>query len=755
MVEVETPAKPSLSPAPLTADVLPDRTGQLIAGRYRLDRLLARGGMGSVYQATQLGLQRTVAIKMFSPRFRATDPELAKRFTLEAAALARLVHPNVVTLYDYGESPDGDLYMTMELLAGRSLSHVIEEDGPLTFDRVLRIALQIARALREAHAQGIVHRDLKPGNVMVMHGPDEETPDLVKVLDFGLVRVMEGHPSRQMVPGSSTKDPGALLGSPRYMAPEQICCEPVDARADIYSFGVLLFQLCAGVPPFQGSTVHEIVSQHLSSEPPALGMVGYRRGVPHALELIVRRCLEKRPDQRFASKGQLVGELKTARLAGARVSSAVQLPPFLPPSPLELRSAADGRSSSMPPVAWSDAASHFVNDNTDEVFVPPQFNPPALSVSSPPAAAIPRPLTEPGTKSDVTAIRDLNQKRRVAPMALGAALLVMGGGLLFALNETRSPAAAPAVAPLSGASPTPEAADGEAHLTFDSVPRGAKVEEQGVVLGVTPFIVTVPKTEPDFYRVFIFRLAGHHPATVQTNVTTAKVTVKATLETKVDGKDDAEELARLRAMAKRVTGNREPPPARALAPAAHAKELAVEVPSASPAVVETTPETPPSAAPVVAAVVTPAPAPAPAPAEVAAVVAPKPAAVEPPPSAPEEPKASAPAKDEAPTASAAPTPPAELTPKKVPAHVLEKSLLSRVNPKLPPAFLVQHPGEQLRVVAIVCVGTDGRVNRSRTKLVSAAPGTEEAVLSALAEWRYQASEVPLCGPVQLQIDVGK
>jgi hypothetical protein len=207
-------------------------------------------------------------------------------------------------------------------------------------------------------------------------------------------------------------------------------------------------------------------------------------------------------------------------------------------------------------------------------------------------------------------------------------------------------------------------------------------------------------------------------------------------------------------MAKRVTGNREPPPARALAPVAHAKELAVEVPSASPAVVEATPETPPSAAPVVAAVVTPAPAPAPA--EVAAVVAPKPAAVEPPPPpAPEEPKASAPAKDEAPAANAAPTPPAELTPKKVPAHVLEKSLLSRVHPKLPPAFLVQHPGEQLRVVAIVCVGTDGRVDRARTKLVSAAPGTEEAVLSALAQWRYQASEVPLCGPVQLQIDVGK
>ncbi len=755
MVEVETPAKPSLSPAPLTADVLPDRTGQLIAGRYRLDRLLARGGMGSVYQATQLGLLRTVAIKMFSPRFRATDPELAKRFTLEAAALARLVHPNVVTLYDYGESPDGDLYMTMELLAGRSLSHVIEEDGPLTFDRILRIALQIARALREAHAQGIVHRDLKPGNVMVMHGPDEETPDLVKVLDFGLVRVMEGHPSRQMVPGSSTKDPGALLGSPRYMAPEQICCEPVDARADIYSFGVLLFQLCAGVPPFQGSTVHEIVSQHLSSEPPALGMVGYRRGVPHALELIVRRCLEKRPDQRFASMGQLVGELKTARLAGARVSSAVQLPPFLPASPIELRGPAEGRSNSMAPVAWSDAASHFVSDNTDELFIPPQFTPPTLSVSSPPAAAVARPLTELSTKSDVTAIRDLPQKRLVAPMALGAALLLMGGGLLFALNETRSPSAAPAVAPLSAASPAPEALEGEAHLLFDSVPRGAKVEEQGVVLGVTPFIVTVPKTEPDFYRVFIFRLAGHHPATVQTNVTTAKVTVKATLEAKVDGKDDAEELARLRAMAKKVTGNREPLPARALAPVAHGKELAVEVPGVSPAVVEevveAAPEALPSAAP--AAVVAAAPAP---PEVVAAVVAPKPAAVEPPaPAAPEEPKASAPAPSEAPAASAAPAPAPTLEPKKVPAHVLEKNLLSRVTPKLPPAFLVQHPGEQLRVVAIVCVGTDGRVDRARTKLVSAAPGTEEAVMNALAQWRYQASEVPLCGPVQLQIDVGR
>jgi hypothetical protein len=205
-----------------------------------------------------------------------------------------------------------------------------------------------------------------------------------------------------------------------------------------------------------------------------------------------------------------------------------------------------------------------------------------------------------------------------------------------------------------------------------------------VVLGVTPFIVTVPKTEPDFYRVFIFRLAGHHPATVQTNVTTAKVTVKATLEAKVDGKDDAEELARLRAMAKKVTGNREPLPARALAPVAHGKELAVEVPGVSPAVVEevveAAPEALPSAAP--AAVVAAAPAP---PEVVAAVVAPKPAAVEPPaPAAPEEPKASAPAPSEAPAASAAPAPAPTLEPKKVPAHVLEKNLLSRVTPKLPP-----------------------------------------------------------------------
>ncbi|MFO0727766.1 MAG: serine/threonine-protein kinase [Myxococcota bacterium] len=750
MVEVGSPQRPSLNPPLMTADIQPDRTGQVVAGRYRLDRLLARGGMGAVYQATQLGLQRTVAIKMFSPRFRVSDPELAKRFTLEAAALARLVHPNVVTLYDYGESPDGDLYMTMELLAGRALAHVIEEDGPLTFDRILRIGLQIARALREAHAQGIVHRDLKPGNVMVMHGPDEETPDLVKVLDFGLVRVMEGHPSRQLVPGSQAKDPGALLGSPRYMAPEQICCEPVDARADIYSFGVLLFQMCAGVPPFQGATAHEIVAQHLGSEPPALGVVGYRRGVPHALELIVRRCLEKRPEQRFASMGQLVGELKSARIGIARGVSVVQLPPFLQAAPLELgASSGDISIHSNPP-----SQAPIFNDHTDEVFVPPVFNPPNLSAISPPGMVEARPLTEStAVKSDVTAIRDLTAPRRNAPMLLGGALLVVAVGLLVALRDTRSNAPVSERAAVSA--PIADPNEGEAHLVFDSVPRGAKVEEQGTVLGVTPFILTVPRTEPDFYRVFIFRMAGHHPATVQTTVTTAKVTVKATLDAKSDNADDADELARLRAQARRVTGNRAPPPAKA-----PAQPLAS--PESSPALVEVEAKHEPEVAPAVA----PPPSVAPeAPAlvaktEPAAAPAPKPAVVEAPPAPAAEPAVVAPVAKETPPPSAPapkeePKAEAKAEPKKVPGRVLEKAIVSRSEPKLPASVLLQHPGEQLRMVAIVCVDADGHFDASRSRMVSAVPGAEETVMAALAGWRYRAGGEAICGPVTLQFDVGK
>ena len=263
---------------------------------------MARGGMGKVYRAVQVPLGRTVALKVLNPSFTAEQLDnFQRRFFLEAAIAARLSHANTVTVFDFGKSDDDIFYIAMEYLEGVSLRTALQREHVLDISRALHIAMQIGQALREAHALGAVHRDLKPANVfLVQRGADK---DFVKVLDFGLVKHLA------LDERDSITQPGKFLGSPGYMAPEQIRGKKVDARCDIYALGVLLYEMLAGTPPFVRTGPIETMRAHVHDPVPLLNKSHPTRRIPSPLAAIVERCLEKDPARRYDTMDALLDAL--------------------------------------------------------------------------------------------------------------------------------------------------------------------------------------------------------------------------------------------------------------------------------------------------------------------------------------------------------------------------------------------------------------------------------------------------------------
>jgi serine/threonine-protein kinase len=278
--------------------------GTTLLDRVHIRRPIARGGMGKVYYGEQVGMKRPCAIKILDPRPAgdADASEFARRFLLEASTAARLTHPNVVTIFDYGETRDGRCFIAMEYLEGRSLSDELKRSGRLAPDRAIHIAKQVCRALREAHALGVVHRDMKPGNVFLVKQDDDE--DFVKVLDFGLVK------ETSQTEGQDHTQIGQIVGSPRYMAPEQVQGKHVDARTDIYSTGVMLYAMLAGKPPFDKATELATMMAQVADPPPPIASAAPEVPLPPGLEAIVAKCLAKNPDDRFASMEELITALK-------------------------------------------------------------------------------------------------------------------------------------------------------------------------------------------------------------------------------------------------------------------------------------------------------------------------------------------------------------------------------------------------------------------------------------------------------------
>ena len=269
--------------------------GEVIADRYELEELIDHGGMSTVYRGHDRMLERTVALKILHAHF-GDDAEYVERFRHEARAVARLSHPNIVTVIDRGAS-DGHQFIVFEYVEGENLKQLLERTGPLPVERVVELGIEIADALAFAHAHDLVHRDVKPQNILIDMAGD------AKVTDFGIVRSLDVE--------RGVTQTGTVLGTSNYLSPEQAAGSPVTPATDIYSLGVVLYELLTGEVPFRGDNLVVVAMKHVTEHPPDL--LAQRPEAPPRLAAAVARALEKDPEQRFASMDALANELRRVR----------------------------------------------------------------------------------------------------------------------------------------------------------------------------------------------------------------------------------------------------------------------------------------------------------------------------------------------------------------------------------------------------------------------------------------------------------
>ncbi len=267
----------------------------IIDGRYELHERIGKGGMGAVYRATHVLMNKPVAVKLISAELTHL-PQVVGRFEREARSASRLSHPNCITVTDFGRTEDGTLFLVMELLDGESLQDILEREETLSVVRAVDITKQILDGLAHAHEAGIVHRDLKPSNVMIVNQGDRR--DVAKVFDFGIAKIAEDS-------GADNKltQQGMIVGTPAYLSPEQALGEEADNRADLYAVGVMLFEMLTGDVPYKGSVAMDVVTAHISAEIPTLDP---RKPYPSGLRRIISQAMAKKSAERFQSAGEFL-----------------------------------------------------------------------------------------------------------------------------------------------------------------------------------------------------------------------------------------------------------------------------------------------------------------------------------------------------------------------------------------------------------------------------------------------------------------
>jgi serine/threonine-protein kinase len=418
--------------------------GRVIRGNFRIEKLLGTGGMGRVYRALQISLDKPVVLKILHPQFN-SDPQLVQRFHREARAASRLNHANSISIIDFGQSEDGMLFMAMEYLQGRDLFTVLQEEFPLAEERLGRVMIQVCSALGEAHAQNIIHRDLKPENIMVEDRRDQK--DFVKVLDFGIAKIQD--PKSE--DGRALTQQGMVCGTPEYMSPEQARGEDLDPRSDVYALGVLMYQMVTGDLPFKAPTAIGIVTKQITEPPLPPRQARPDLPISPEVEAIILKCLEKAADRRFQKAEELGNawrKLLESRAVQAAMSSSAQ-PARRGTAPL---------TPAAPPSHASAPTSPLQGPAT-EAAVP---SAPSLPAAAPAPAVIPLPdAALPAGWEDVAPPRK--------PVGLlvglaGVALLVLaGGGYLVTRGGTPAPGeVVPALTPstaVSAASPASAAPD--------------------------------------------------------------------------------------------------------------------------------------------------------------------------------------------------------------------------------------------------------------------------------------------------------
>jgi serine/threonine protein kinase len=271
--------------------------GMVLAGQYKILSLIGKGGMGTVYKGIQISVSRPVAIKLISQEM-ASHPGYVKRFKREAQLTSRLSHPHNISLIDFGETDDGLLYLIMEMLEGSVLSEIIRTQGPLSLPRAINIATQIGNALQEAHRLGVTHRDLKPDNIFIRRVEGEN--DFVKVMDFGIAAVQEATDQTKLT------SLGTIVGTPEYMSPEQAQGEPADFRSDLYSLGIILFEMITGQLPFQASTPVPLLMKHISEPPPRLSELTPDLPNLTSVQALLDKLLAKKAAERPSSAAETV-----------------------------------------------------------------------------------------------------------------------------------------------------------------------------------------------------------------------------------------------------------------------------------------------------------------------------------------------------------------------------------------------------------------------------------------------------------------
>jgi serine/threonine protein kinase len=428
--------------------------GTVIAGKYRLDGMIGRGGMGSVWSTMHLGLGQRVAVKLIAKRY-AGSREARQRFDLEAKAVAQLRSRYVVQVFDNGETEDGTPYIVMELLEGESLDHRIERRGPVPLDQALRIIGQVGRALTRAHGLGIVHRDLKPENIFLTRSDEDDGGEIAKVLDFGIAKIKTADTG-----GSATRT-GTVLGTPLFMSPEQARgLKSVDHRTDLYSLGMVTFTMLTGRNAFAGESFGDILVAICTQPLPSLRThAGF---LPPALDAWMQRACAKEPGDRFASIEPMLDALYTAAgMARPRVQGAVA---GATNQASQVRAPTDrsGSQAGVPATHIMTQASGGISDERSSA---------GLSGQRSPAASDHQRTTAAVAVSGA----DIPKRSLAVPVVLiGLAALALGGvGAFVVLGNPREPAQA-------------AAREGGAPTLVNSVSAPTATQSAGTVLPPAP-----------------------------------------------------------------------------------------------------------------------------------------------------------------------------------------------------------------------------------------------------------------------------
>ena len=465
-------------------------------GQYRVTDVLGEGGMGVVYAARHTLLGRPAAVKLLLPEL-SSKQELVQRFFNEARAATAIQHPGIVEIYDFGWTEEGAGFIVMELLQGETL-RTRRKQGWMPWPAALAVTRQIAGALGAAHAKGIVHRDLKPDNIFLVPDPEVPGGERIKLLDFGVAKLVDApsdhHKTRT----------GAVIGTPTYMAPEQCRGIEVDARADLYALGCILFELCCGRPPFEGVGVGDLLAAHIHVPPPALDSL--MDGIPNEVEALLQRLLAKAPLDRIQTAAEVIRIIDAAGAPRHRL-----------------------RAITVPPAPRDPEPS-------------PQFSAPASASAPRVAPAEPTGSADTTLSSAVTARHDPAPRTPWRRLVLGIAIVValaLAGVIALTVfgdsdepptgtsipppqetTSSRSSTLLPATPPDSPSTssidaatsqqlpPTPEPQPpATVEIEITSSPSGAEVMSSGKVIGTTPFLGALPRADLDVSLAL--RLRGH------------------------------------------------------------------------------------------------------------------------------------------------------------------------------------------------------------------------------------------------------